>query len=129
MKSSKPLLLLLGCFCFVLLLANGTEAVGQTDNATAPAEVARILADLEAQPSDPKKQNVARTTGFRLISLGRYEDAWNVFRVVLQTAPRDQQSLYGGALALLNSNRVKEARELAESAMTIADAETATATD
>jgi Flp pilus assembly protein TadD len=129
MKSSRPLLLVPSCFCFLLLLAYGTEAVGQTETATQLPEVARILAELQAQPSDPNKQNAARTHGFRLISLGRYEDAWNVFRVVLQAAPRDQQSLYGGALALLNANRIKEARELAESATTVAHTETATATD
>jgi Flp pilus assembly protein TadD len=127
MKTSRLLLLLLGCL--ILLFGLITFAVGQSEQATQLPEVSKVLADLQEQPSDQNKQNAARTVGFRLISSSRYEDAWNVFRVVLQAAPRDQQAHYGGALALLNANRIKEARELAESAVTIAHTERPIETD
>lgn len=78
--------------------------------------VSRVIEEVRAKPSDAGKINSAREFGFGLLAASRYEDAWAVFKVILDVAPQDGRAMYGGALALFNLRRVTEAEQLVRAA-------------
>lgn len=91
-----------------------TPAASQTQTS---GQLAAVIEQLRAHPSDASKLNAARLAGFNLIAALRFEDAWSIFSAMLEVAPKDQQALYGGALALFNLRQVGQAEQLARSAV------------
>lgn len=82
-----------------------------------PAQVAQLVERLRAAPQEARAQAAARAVGFSLLAASRFEDAWAVFEAIIKAAPREQQSLYGAALALFNLGRLEESERLARAAV------------
>ncbi|HLA13340.1 MAG TPA: tetratricopeptide repeat protein [Pyrinomonadaceae bacterium] len=95
----------------VLLLPNALAAQTRADN-TLPdrAAVRSFLTELSRHP---ERAPDARDLAFKLISVGRFEEASSLFEAVLRQSPDDSRSLYGGALALFNLKQIAAAKDLA----------------
>ena len=110
------------CALLIFLLPAFAHAYPSTQD----AEIKQALADLRAHRLSADKIEALRTSGFQLISAGRYQDAWPVFEALVEVAP-DQQSSYGAALTLFNLRRVSEAKVFASRATELARKESAPA--
>jgi tetratricopeptide (TPR) repeat protein len=108
----------------ILVRLSASAACAQTSTAQglqAPAEpAASLIRELRASPGDKGRLHAARVAGFRLVADSHFQDAWSTFSAILELSPLDQQSMYGGALALFNLRRVAEAKELARRALDLA---------
>lgn len=81
-----------------------------------PVQLAAVIEQLRARPLDAERVAFAREIGFALLAASRFEDAWSVFKAMLDAAPQDERALYGGALALFNLRRLEESERLARAA-------------
>jgi tetratricopeptide (TPR) repeat protein len=82
----------------------------------APDQLSVIIAQVHASPTDAAKIKEAREVGFALLVAARYEEAWSIFRAILD-GTQDQRSYYGGAVALFNLKRIEHAKFLANLAL------------
>jgi len=109
------------CFALAVFAPVTTQAQSKADNSELkPAQLAEVIADLRARRVQPEKVLALKSAGFQLIASGRYADAWSIFSAILEALPRDQQASYGGALALFNLKQLRQAEELARSAVAFA---------
>jgi tetratricopeptide (TPR) repeat protein len=115
-------------FCLALILLLPATVLGQSEvrnDIPEPAQLSNLVAALRANRLDAEKVAAMRAAGFELIRSARYGDAWSIFSAMLESAPRDQQAMYGGALALFNLGQLRQAEELAKSAVESATNENA----
>ena len=109
----------------VLFLALLLPVIAQSQTALStelpdPAQLAKIIKDIQETQLDAKRMDVARQLGFQLISVSRFVEAADLFGMLLQKSPRDQQASYGAALALFNLKQLKEAEQFARAALAAA---------
>jgi tetratricopeptide (TPR) repeat protein len=83
----------------------------------ASGQLSVIIEQVRARPTDAAKLTEARAVAFDLLVAKRYEDAWSIFRAVLDVSHRDQKALYGGAVALFNLKQIAQAESLARAAL------------
>jgi tetratricopeptide (TPR) repeat protein len=105
-------------FCALILCPSGLIQA-QTSPGTSTqtsAEIAKVIDGVRAKPLNAGKIIEARAFGFRLLAVSRYEDAWAVFKAILDAQPQDGRAMYGGALALFNLRQIAEAEKLARAA-------------
>ncbi|HEX8773936.1 MAG TPA: tetratricopeptide repeat protein [Pyrinomonadaceae bacterium] len=104
----------------ILILFSASILQAQTPQPTkseqTPVQLAAVIEQLRARPLDAAKVAAARDIGFGLLSASRFDDAWSVFKAILDAAPQDQRALYGGALALFNLRQLEAAERLARDA-------------
>ncbi|HEV7858563.1 MAG TPA: tetratricopeptide repeat protein [Pyrinomonadaceae bacterium] len=94
-----------------------TAQSGGDNVVPASGQLSVIIEQVHARPTDAETLTKARVIAFALLARQRYEDAWSIFRAVLDVSPRDQKALYGGALALFNLKQIKQAESLARAAL------------
>ena len=80
-------------------------------------QVAALIEQVRANPSDAAKVAEARAVGFELLRAARYAAAVEVFDAIVDGVPADGVALYGGALALFNLQRLEEAERVAREAV------------
>src|SRR2546422_495527 len=105
-------------FILVLVLPNSAPAQSSLGaEGPSPSRVDSIVTGLRARIVNPEQISEARKTGFDLLRLARYQEAWNLFSAALVVAPNDARLMYGGALALFNQQRIADAEPLARAAV------------
>lgn len=82
----------------------------------ASVQTSAVIEQLRARPLDDVKIAAALEAGFRLLSASRFEEAWSVFKAILDAAPQQERALYGGALALFNLRQLEASERLARAA-------------
>jgi len=104
----------------ILILLSASIIQAQTPQPTkseqTPVQLAAVIEQLRARPLDAAKIAAARDIGFALLSASRFEDAWSIFKAILDGAPQDERALYGGALALFNLRQLEASERLARAA-------------
>jgi Flp pilus assembly protein TadD len=128
-----PVLLQKAFAClFVLIITSGGGGLHVLraqipESASAPnaSDIQRLIERVRVGGFDPETAAVARSVAFNLLAASRYGDAWLIFNVLIDGGPGDQQSHYGGALALFNLGRVAPAEQLARVAIELAESHAA----
>ena len=106
------------CAALILFLPATLQSQPQdTVGSQTTAQIARIVQELHSRRLNAEQVSAARAIGFKLLAAARYEDARSIFLALVETAPNDQEALYGVALALFNLKQLKEAEERARAAI------------
>ena len=117
---------------FVLLIAGGAGGLlslrAQTTerrNVPSASEIQLLVERVRASAFKPETLVIARSVAFNLLAASRYGDAWSIFTALIDRGPADQQSHYGGALALFNLGRIAQAEQLVRTAIELAGSSSA----
>lgn len=90
-------------------------AVGQ-NAASAPAEVSAMIERVRLGPPTDGSLAEALSVGRSLLRAGRYAEAAELYKVLLEKWPRHAGALYGAALSTFNLGRSTDAEPLARAA-------------
>jgi tetratricopeptide (TPR) repeat protein len=107
----------LGLFLLILLPIITQSQTSVSNDLPDAVQLAKIIKDFQETHPEAPRMDFARALGFQLISVSRFSDAADLFAAILQKAPHDQQASYGAALALFNLKQLKQAEQLARSAL------------
>jgi tetratricopeptide (TPR) repeat protein len=112
----------------ILILLSASTIQAQTpqrpESDQTPVQLAAVIEQLRARPVNAAKVAAARDIGFALLAAARFEDAWSIFKAILDAAPQDGRALYGGALSLFNLRQLQAAERLARAAYASASGNT-----
>ncbi|HEY6189981.1 MAG TPA: tetratricopeptide repeat protein [Pyrinomonadaceae bacterium] len=108
------------CLSLAAVLLSTSILQAQTQQSPVPEQAnvqpSAAIEQLRARPVDDLKLAAALEAGFRLLSASRFEDAWSIFKAILDAAPQQERALYGGALALFNLRQLEASERLARAA-------------